>query len=78
MAFTDDELAHLKTEVKRLNAFQTGDEGAGGLFDDVLRLIARLEAAEKVCAYVDRWLVTVVPNTAINKPMIEWRKAAGK
>ena len=66
--FTDDNLKRLKEEMRtgKIDRVKLG------------ALLARLKAAERVCLYVERWLVSVNPNTSIGEPLEAWRKAAGK
>lgn len=66
-AFTDD-------DVKRLKESENALQRSLG----IPALLARLEAAEKVCHYVRLWLIHQNPNTDIELPLTEWLRAAGK
>lgn len=69
--FTDDQLKDLKKQIPEARyGFDSLDYFC---FEDLTALLARLEAAEAVCDYVEK---VYDPQSA--KCLEVWRKAAGK
>jgi hypothetical protein len=74
MTFTDEDLKWLKEDLKELGDFLCQECGLNQN-TDFSALIARLEAAEKVCLYEE---VQSQRTPVMASFLAAWRKAAGK
>jgi len=71
MTFTDDDLKRLK----EISAISPGDWNTTEAFGLLPALLARLEAAERVCGYV--YGFPDYRDLTERQLLFEWRKAAG-
>ena len=76
MIFTDDDLKRLE---KRLYGFSSGAIDMCWPRSDMKALLARLEAAEKVCTASEKRFKVWTGETyvALDDALINWRKACG-